>query len=155
MLGSKARIIYEFDAADIPGSYIYPAMARSFRSGGAQIATQFQYDPLPLARYNQGWQTHYLNLVYAPQKTMSFLIAAEAFHRLPRLEAYGQYPANARFGPFRVSYEEDLSEMVTEREFFHSNNTSTQPPAPDRLERVIGCGSSALVRYEGTGCVLS
>ena len=48
-LAGKARGVYEFDAADIPGSYIYPAMARSFRSGGAQFAAQFQYDPLPLA----------------------------------------------------------------------------------------------------------
>ena len=50
-------------------------MARAFRSGGAQIATQFQYDPLPLAYCNYGWQTHYLNLVFAPGKTISFAIA--------------------------------------------------------------------------------
>lgn len=148
---NKAKIVYEFDAADIPGSYIYPAMARSFRSGGAQIATQFQYDPLPLAPFNQGWQTHYLNLVYAPQKAISFLIAAEAFRRVPRHENYGRHPQSNRFGPFRVSYEEDLSEMVTDREFFHSNTTRTKPPIAEKLERVIGCGSSTVVEYEGTG----
>ena len=151
VLARKAKIIYEFDAADVPGSFMYPAMARSFRSGGAQIATQFQYDPLPLAPFNQGWQTHFLNLVCAPQKAVSFLIAAEAFRRLPRLENYGRYPASTRFGPFRVSYEEDLSEMATEREFLHSNNTRTEPPAPDKLERIVGCGTSPIVRYEGTG----
>jgi hypothetical protein len=150
-IADKAKIVYEFDAADIPGSYIYPAMARSFRAGGAQIATQFQYDPLPLAPFNQGWQTHYLNLVYAPQKAVSFLIAAEAFRRLPRHQDYGNHPQSNRFGPFRVSYEEDLSELVTEREFFHSNFTRTEPPAPGKLERIIGCGSSPVVRYEGTG----
>ena len=150
-LARKAKIIYEFDAADVPGSFMYPAMARSFRSGGAQIATQFQYDPLPLAPFNQGWQTHFLNLVCAPQKAVSFLIAGEAFRRLPRLGDYGRYPASARFGAFRVSFEEDLSEMVTEREFLHSNTTRTEPPAPDKLERVIGCGSSPVVSYEGTG----
>ena len=151
LLERKAKIIYEFDAADVPGSYMYPAMARAFRGGGAQIATQFQYDPLPLAPFNQGWQTHYLNLVCSPQKAVSFLIAAEAFRRLPRLQDYGPYPASARFDPFRVSYEEDLSEMATEREFFYSNLTRTAPPAPDKLERIIGCGSSSVVRYEGTG----
>ncbi len=150
-LRGKAKIVYEFDAADVPGSYIYPAMARAFRSGGAQIAAQFQYDPLPLAPYNVGWQTHYLNLVHAPNKAVSFAIAAEAFRRLPRLQTYGRYPENTRFGPFRVSYEEDLSEMVTEREFFYSNNTQTIPPNPAMLERIVGCGSSPLVRYEGTG----
>ncbi len=150
-LARKAKIVYEFDAADVPGSYIYPAMARAFRSGGAQIATQFQYDPLPLAPFNVGWQTHYLNLVYSPNKAVSFIIAAEAFRRLPRLKTYGRYPESTRFGPFRVSYEEDLSEMVTEREFFYSNDTKTVPPAPEKLTRIIGCGSSPVVRYDGTG----
>ena len=150
-LAHKAKIIYEFDAADIPGSYIYPAMARSFRSGGAQIATQFQYDPLPLAPYNQGWQTHFLNLVCCPQKAVSFLIASEAFHALPRLQDYGPYPGSCRFGAGRVSYEEDLSEWVTERDFLYSNSTQTVPPKPELLERVIGCGNSPLVQYDGTG----
>ncbi|MCC6038124.1 MAG: glycoside hydrolase family 5 protein [Armatimonadetes bacterium] len=150
-LERKAKIVYEFDAADVPGSYIYPAMARAFRSGGAQIAAQFQYDVLPLAPFNINWQTHYLNLVYTPNKAVSFIIAAEAFRRLPRLKTYGRYPENTRFGPFRVSYEEDLSEMVTEREFFYSNDTKTKPPSPEKLERIVGCGSSPIVRYEGTG----
>ena len=150
-IANKAKIVYEFDAADIPGSYVYPAMARSFRSGGAQIATQFQYDPLPLAPFNQGWQTHYLNLVYAPQKAVSFLIAAEAFRRLPRHQDFGRHPQSDRFGTFRVSYEEDLSEMVTDREFLYSNTTRTEPPQPEKLERIVGCGSSPMVRYQGTG----
>lgn len=150
-VAQKAKIVYEFDAADVGASYMYPAMARAFRSGGAQIAAQFQYDPLPVAPNNAGWQTHYLNLVYAPQKAVSFAIAAEAFRRLPRLQDYGRYPGNTRFGPFRVSFEEDLSEMVTERDFFHSNDTRTQPPTPAKLERIVGCGSSPVVRYDGTG----
>jgi len=150
-LQRKAKIVYEFDAADVPGSYIYPAMGRAFRSGGAQIATQFQYDPLPVAPFNMGWHTHYLNLVYVPNQAVSFLIANEAFHRLPRLETYGAYPKSNRFGPFRVSYEDDLSEMVTERAFLYSNDTATSPPSPEKLERIVGCGSSPIVDYEGTG----
>ncbi|HEX2998727.1 MAG TPA: hypothetical protein VHR86_00575, partial [Armatimonadota bacterium] len=92
VLSGKAIGVYEFDAADVPGGYLYPAMARSFRAGGCQFAAQFQYDPLPLAPFNAGWQTHYLNLVYAPHKTLSFVIAADAFHNLPRLQQYGNYP---------------------------------------------------------------
>ncbi|MCS7263404.1 MAG: glycoside hydrolase family 5 protein [Armatimonadetes bacterium] len=150
-LEKKAKMVYEFDAADVPGSYIYPAMARAFRSGGAQIAAQFQYDVLPLAPFNINWQTHYLNLVYTPNKAVSFIIAAEAFRRLPRLKTYGRYPESVRFGPFRVSYEEDLSEMLTEQEFFYSNDTKTKPISPEKLERIIGCGSSPVVQYDGTG----
>ncbi len=37
VLAHKAKIVYEFDAADIPGSYIYPAMARSFRAAARRL----------------------------------------------------------------------------------------------------------------------
>ncbi len=150
-LARKAKVVYEFDAADVPGSYVYPAMARTFRAGGAQFATMFSYDPLPLAGSNTEYQTHYLNLVHAPNKAISLLIAGEAFRRLPRGESYGSYPESTRFGPFRVSYEEDLSEMVTETELLYSNDTKTEPPHPELLQRVVGCGSSPVVQYEGTG----
>ena len=150
-LEDKAKIVYEFDAADVPGRVMYPAMARAFRGGGAQIATQFQYDPTPLAAYNYGWCTHYLNLIHAPGKTLSFAIAAEAFRRTPRLTRYGNYPDNARFGPFRLDFQRDLSVMSTDTAFLYSNDTDLEPVAPDRLQRVAGCGSSPLVGYGGTG----
>ncbi len=147
-LKNKPKVIYEFDAADVAGSYLYPAMARTFRSGGAQFAAMFSYDPLPLASRNLEYQTHCLNLVYTPGKAVSLLIAAEAFRRLPRDFAASEAD---RFGPVRVSFEEDLSELVTEREFFYSNTTRTVPPKPAQLERIIGCGSSPMLEYEGTG----
>ncbi|MBU4011817.1 MAG: glycoside hydrolase family 5 protein, partial [Proteobacteria bacterium] len=40
-----AKLVYEFDAADVGKSYIYPAIARSFREAGIQLATHFAYDP--------------------------------------------------------------------------------------------------------------
>ncbi|MBT3291226.1 MAG: cellulase family glycosylhydrolase, partial [Victivallales bacterium] len=88
-LDGKLKMVYEFDAADVQGSYMYPAIARSFRSGGVQIAAQFQYDVMALAAENKNWQTHYLNLVYTPGKALSFAIAAKAFRSLPRGESYG------------------------------------------------------------------
>lgn len=150
-LARKAKIVYEFDAADVVSRCMYPAMARAFRSGGAQIATQFQYDPLPLAYCNYGWQTHYLNLVYSPGKALSFAIAAEAFRRTPRLAPFGRYPQNTTFGPFRLSYEQDVSVLASDTAFYYSNDTCVRPPAPGRLTRIMGCGSSPLVQYEGTG----
>jgi len=131
--------------------YVYPAMARAFRSGGGQIATQFQYDPMCLAAWNKNWQTHYLNLCYTPGKAISFAIAAEVFRRIPRLSRFGDYPASNRFGDFRVSYEEELGELVSEDSFMYSNDTSSVPPAPEKLQRVWGCGSSPVVSYSGTG----
>jgi len=151
-LATKAKLVYEFDAADIAGSCMYPAMARTFRTAGAQFAAMFTYDPLPTAPTNIEFQTHYLNLVYTPNKAVSLIIAAEVFRCLPRLKSYGKYPENTKFGPFRVDYEQDVSEMITEHAFLYSNNTATEPPTPGMLQRIVGCGSSPVVDYEGTGC---
>lgn len=151
LIANKAKIVYEFDAADVPTGYLYPAMARAFREGGAQIATQFQYDLLPLAPTNVDWQTHFMNLVYAPQKALGMMIAGEAFHSLPRLKSYGDYPQNDRFGDFRVSWKEKLAEQLGSTNFLYSNNTKDNPPHPSELRRVVGCGSSPIVKYYGTG----
>jgi hypothetical protein len=148
----KVKAVYEFDGADLAGAYLYPAFARTFRANGAQWATQFAYCPLPLAPGNTPYQTHYMNLVYAPRQAMSLMIAGEAFRRLPRGVGYGGYPENTHFGPFRVSYERDRSEMATDTALLYANGTDTAPPKPAALERVAGCGSSPVVRYEGTGC---
>ena len=147
----KARMVYEFDAADVGASHMYPAMARSFRAAGFQWATQFAYDPLAIAWSNTEYQTHFLNLVYTPSKAVSFMIAGAAFRQLPRGGSFPAYPGNATFGPFRVSYEEDLSEMVTDTAFMYSNSASAVPPSPAALRHVAGVGSSPVVRYEGTG----
>lgn len=147
----KARMVYEFDAADVAGSYMYPAMARSFRGAGFQFAAQFAYDPLALAYANTEYQTHFLNLVYTPRKAIGFLIAGAAFRALPRGASFGTYPESERFGPFRVSYTEDRSELVSDTAFYYSNGSETEPPAPAELRHVAGVGSSPVVRYEGSG----
>lgn len=143
------RIVYEFDSADMVSGYMYPAMVRAFREVGAQFAAMFAYDMLETAPYNLGWQTHYLNLVHSPRKAVSAIIAAEAMRLLPRGVGYGPYPNNRQFGPVRVSYEEDTSELITTEKFFHANDTTTHPSQLSTLQQVIGCGSSPLVSYEG------
>ncbi len=150
-LATKAKIVYEFDAADVHGNVMYPAMARSFRSGGAQIATQFQYDVTGLADTNVNWQTHYLNLCYTPGKALSFAIAAEVSRRIPRLAQFGPYPDSTRFGDFELSYEHDRSELVTRDTFMYSNGSTNFLPDPDGLVRIAGRGPSVVVDYEGNG----
>ncbi len=81
--GKAARIVYEYDAADIGRSYIHPYMAKSFREAGMQFVAQFSYDPLFMAFANTEYQTHFMNLAYAPQKALSLKIASEVFHRMP------------------------------------------------------------------------
>lgn len=145
------RIVYEFDSADLRTGYMYPAMTRTMRGAGAQFVAMFAYDMLGTASRNLGWQTHYLNLVYTPRKAMSAVIAAEAMRRLPRDRSYGAYPANTRFGDFRVRYEEDLGELAAADAFLYTGTTRTVPPAPRQLRRVAGVGSSPVVTYDGEG----
>lgn len=148
----KARMIYEFDPADIMYSYMYPAMVRTFRTAGFQWITQFAYDPIDIAYANTEYQTHFLNLAYTPRKAISMKIAAEAARHLKRGESYGSYPQDTLFGDgFRVSYIEDLSELNNGRKFYYSNHTGTQPREASKLTSIAGYGSSPVVSYEGTG----
>lgn len=150
-LARLPRIVYEFDTPDERTGTMYPAMARTFRAVGTQFAAMFAYDMLATASRNLGWQTHYLNLVYTPRKAMSAIIAAEVMHRLPRKVSYGPYPRNTRFGDFRVSYDENLGELVSRDAFLYAGTTRSTPPDPAALRRIAGYGSSPIVRYEGEG----
>ena len=150
-LTGRPRVVYEYDMPDVMSGYHYPAMVRTFRSVGAQSAAMFSYDMLATAPYNLGWQTHCLNMVYTPQKAASAIIAGQVMRRIPRMQPVGPYPQNTRFGDFRVSYEENLSELVSSDLFYYSNNTASRPPAPSKLRRIVGFGSSPVVRYEGAG----
>lgn len=127
-------------------AYIHPYMAKSFREAGIQFAAQFSYDPMFMAHANTKYQTHYMNLSYTPRKALSLMIAAEAFRSMPPGQKSGSYPADTLFGHFRVSYVNDLSEMVSREQFIHSNHTRSIPPHPEQLQRIAGAGSSPLVR---------
>ncbi len=146
-----AKVVYEFDAADVMKSYIYPAIARSFREAGIQFATHFAYDPTFMAYANTEYNTHYMNLAYTPQKALALMISGEVFHRLPMYAETGEYPQNKSFGDFRISYEKDLAEMNAEEAFLYTNSTLSQPKAPEKLKKIAGFGNSHVVEYEGKG----
>lgn len=146
-----AKIVYEFDPADILYSYMYPAIVRSFRSAGFQWITQFAYDPMAIAGKNTDYQTHYLNLVYTPSKAISMKIAAKVAAEIPRNANIPSYPQDTLFGNFRVSYDNDLSEYNTQKKFFYSNNTTTFPKNNLELDEIAGVGSSPIVNYSGSG----
>ncbi|HEX6846370.1 MAG TPA: hypothetical protein VF144_05305 [Chitinophagaceae bacterium] len=150
-ISKLSRIVYEFDSPDLVNGYMYPAMARTFRTAGAQFASIFSYDMLATAPYNLGWQTHFINMIYTPVKAVSAIIAAEVMKNIPRYKNYGKYPANTTFGPFRIDYENNLSEMVTDDKFYYANNTSTKPLNVSKLSKIVGYGSSPIVHYEGRG----
>ncbi|MEL7121457.1 MAG: hypothetical protein AAFO07_18560 [Bacteroidota bacterium] len=146
-----AKLVYEFDAADIGRSYVYPAMARSFRTAGIQLATHFSYDPMFLAYANTEYNTHYMNLAYVPHKALSLMICSEVFHQIPRYKDFGSYPQNTSFDDFMVSYEQDLALYNAANKFYHTNHTSVDPKNINSLAHIAGTGNSPVVQYSGTG----
>lgn len=146
-----SRFVYEFDPGDVLSSYLYPAIARTFRKEGFQWATQFAYDPTPIAPFNTEYQTHYLNLLYTPAKALSMAVAARVMQEVPEGMDYGSFPADTVFGNFRVSHRENLSEYNTPERFIHTGTTSTAPRDMQALRHLWGVGSSPAARYTGTG----
>ena len=146
-----AKLVYEFDAADVGRSYIYPAMARSFRSAGIQIGTHFAYDPTYLAPYNTEYNTHYMNLNFAPQKALALKICSEIFHEIPMYSEFGTYPENKTFEDFKVSYENDLAEYNSGEKFFYTNTTTSVPKNEKELKEIAGSENSSVVKYDGSG----
>ena len=148
---NQARLVYEFDAADIGRSYMYPPIALSFKEAGMQWVSMFAYDPIALAASNTEYQTHFLNLAYAPQKAIGFKIAGELF-RNPK---YQRDRVNEK-KPFDIedvviNYQKDLSELSTDKLFYYTNNTSTKPKNPAELRSIAGYGTSPIVSYKGRG----
>lgn len=146
-----AKLVYEFDAADVGRSYIYPAMARSFRTAGIQIATHFAYDPTYLAPNNTEYNTHYMNLAFTPKKALSLKICSEVFHEIPMYSKFGTFPQNSSFDNFKVDYKNDLAEYNSEEKFFYTNTTSSIPRNEKELKEIAGFGNSTVIKYSGVG----
>lgn len=148
---NAAKLVYEFDAADVMKSYIYPAMARSFREAGIQIGTHFAYDPTYLAFGNTEYNTHYMNMAYTPQKALALMIAGEVFHQVPVNSDFGVYPKNLEFQDFKIDYEKDLAVLNSEEKFIYTNSNEIQPKSFKNLRQVAGFGNSEVIKYEGKG----
>lgn len=150
----KAKIVYEFDPADMLESYLFPAVARTFASEGFQWATQFAYDPIDMARFNTEYQTHYLNLAYTPQKAIGMKIAAKVMQATPYDGPAAKrpvYPADTVFGNATVSYRRNLSVWNAPEEFFYTNDVTEVPVDAKKLKHIAGYGTSAMVEYQGRG----
>jgi len=148
---NKPRMIYEFESADVLKPYMYPAMARSFKTAGMQWATQFAYDPLGTAFANTEYQTHYLNLAYTPAKAISLLIASRIFHHMPAYKDYGRYPANTSFAGFKLDPQAEAAEMNSAAEYYYTTGTSSKPVNVKTLKHIAGVGTSPILKYEGNG----
>ena len=146
-----ARVVYEFDPGDIIDTYLYPAVARTFRTAGFQWITQFAYDPIDIADVNTEYQTHYLNLAYTPGKAIGMKIASQVVQQVERGEKFAKYPQDTIFGDFVVSYKQNLAMLNDGKHYFHTNATTVKPKNLADIEEVAGVGASPIVAYEGTG----
>ncbi|WP_438863470.1 hypothetical protein [Neptunicella sp.] len=147
----KAKMVYEFDAADVTKSVMYPAMARSFKAAGFQWATQFAYDSAVLAQTNSNYNTHYLNLLYTPSKAISLMIAGEVFRTLPLNSDTGSYPSNNQFADVTLDYHQDLAVLNNAEHFYYTHSTQATPKDIEQLQHIAGVGSSSMVDYQGSG----
>jgi hypothetical protein len=153
-LGGKARLAYEFDTpATNTSCYLYPAIAASFRAGEVQVACQFQYDSVATARWNTDWGAHWLNWLYTPSKTVSYMIAGETFRRLPRGIRYTAGKEELKLGPMATSFSHNLSLLVAPDTVMYSRTASEWSPIkpPASPSRIVGVGNSPYVEYGGTG----
>ncbi len=151
---SQARLVYEFDAADVGRSYLYPPIALSYKEARMQWVTMFAYDPVALAPSNTEYQTHFLNLVYSPQKAIGFKIAGELFKnpQCKRDRENEKKPFDVK--GLKISYKDDISELATNELFFYTNSTSTNPPNASALKSIAGYGTSPVISYKGYGAYL-
>jgi hypothetical protein len=153
-LRGKARAIYEFDS---PGTYenvaMYPAMARRYRSMGAQVACQFQYDSIATAMDNCDWDAHYLSLEYTPAKAVAFQVAALAFNEILRGTRYATPADRQVFGHFAVAFDPKQVLLADDNRLLHAQPLTTwQPlPMPATPKLIMGRGESPLVNYDGSG----
>ena len=147
---NKAKIVYEFDAADIGSSIMYSLMAHSFREAGMQWAAMFCYDPTPLAQYNSEYSTHYLNLLYTPQKALGFLIAANLFIR-DKINKKEIDNTSIIMDNVLVDYEKDLSILNDDDKLYYTNSNNVIPKNINSLKHIAGYGISNIISYNGRG----
>ncbi len=148
----KAKLVYEFENMyNHTTSYIYPAMARLFRSLGVQIAPMWQYTLSPVAEFMGG--SHYLNLHCTPAKAVAFRIAGEVFRSTPRYASFDILDSMAMsIGPCSLSFKSGTSKWVSERTLMHTAPLKSLPSgAGDNVRTIAALGSSPLVTYKGSG----
>lgn len=147
----KSKIVYEFDSTQRYGGLQVPAMVREFVRGGCQFIAMFSYDMLRTASKNLGWDVQFTNMVYTPRKAVASMISAEIVRRWTPGAPNKYYPANNRFGDFRLSYEENLALLNSEDMYYHSASVTDCPKDITSLRHIAGVGSSPMVKYEGNG----
>ena len=150
----KAKMVYEFDICNTYNNVgMYPAMARRWRSMGAQIACQFQYDAAITAPYNTDWGNHYFNCEITPAKAVAFNVASKTFAAVPRDIQYPTPADNEIFYDTAVSFEHRQVLRVADNEVYYVHSLEDWIPLelPSSPKLIMGRGNSPFVEYSGSG----
>lgn len=147
----KAKLVYEFETFCNQSGYLYPAMAKFFRSVGVQMATQWTYGLAASAEYLGG--SHVLNLKTTPRKAASFMVAKQVFKTLPRLGGYATKTEDRdNFGSFSLSAITGTSCGLKDGVLVYSGwNPGEAADGGTPPETIIGVGNSPYVEYAGSG----
>jgi hypothetical protein len=152
---NKARVVYEFETYYNQTSYLYPAMAKLFRSLGIQGAAMWTYILPGQAEYTAA--AHHLNLKSTPNKAAAFMAAGQVMRSEPRFKPYETSSAtDDYFEHTALSYEYGCTAFADDDTLIYSES---MPPEFDRyllkgrrdFRRMVGRGTSPLASYEGTG----
>lgn len=151
----KARVVYEFETFYNQTSYLYPAMAKLFRSLGIQGAAMWTYILPGQAEYTAA--AHHLNLKTTPNKAAAFMAAGQVMRSEPRFKPYEtSSETDDYFEHTALSYQHGCSAFADDETFIYSES---MPPEFERhllkgrhdFRRLVGRGASPLANYEGTG----
>lgn len=152
---NKARIVYEFETYYNQTSYLYPAMAKYFRSQGIQAAAMWTYILPGQAEYTAA--AHNLNLKTTPGKAAAFIAAGEVMKSQPRYEPFSTTSKTADyFKNTALSYDFGCSAYADGQQLIYSESMPDEfvqhlAPLEETFGRIIGRGDSPYVKYGGTG----
>ncbi len=148
----KAKVAYEFEIFYNQSGYLYPAQAELFRALGVQMASMWHYSMPRYAPYRNG--SHHLSFTSTPHKAASYAIAGEVFRSLPLYKKYDTGSTTEKVARnYMYSYARDLSIFSSEDKYMYSGNVAAgELPKPVQgISRLLGYGSSPVVKYGGTG----
>ena len=148
----KAKTVYEFEVMyNSECSYLYPAMAKLFRSLGVQMATMWTHCFNIYAPYIGC--SHNMNLKTTPKKAAGFIIAGELFRYLPREFEYSTRSATDDvLNGFAFSQDSDSCLESIDKKYISSGDVVWAPVnRQDNLIEITGYGSSPFVTYNGKG----
>ena len=137
-LQKQGKLVYEYETFCNQSAYLYPAMAKFYRSVGAQIATQWTYGLTAYSEYLGG--SHVFNLKTTPRKAASFMVAKQQFKDVGTT----------------FSFESRSSAVLQDRQLIYSGWSESDDWSDSVFgsdlaspTSIIGVGDSPFVRYEG------